>query len=215
MSTQDINPLFNGPVEELQVITEETVIEHDLGDGFRLEVRGVPTTETHPIHYRVIDTSDPHRETPMTVFDPPVAIFDSEALRDRYAAVVESLVDSDAAATFGEVVRDLGAAYQAGELLILEERVMLVVQSTERVEYDPHDAPPWTVWLTDDHVNSDWGLDRIRIGSDDWCATERPTIKFPTGLELRLHGKPTRWRQLRLLWTLMYARDAGDLLGGE
>lgn len=65
------------------------------------------------------------------------------------------------------------------------------------------------MYFTDDYVDSDWGIERVDIPLEEWLDTEHPYFSLPSGMNLRLQGYPDRWRTLRLIWTMMYARDEG------
>lgn len=210
MSTAErIKNIFADPDEQLTIITEDTTLEYDLGDGYRLDVVGQPDSDDgHPLQYQVYK-EDPKRgrDTMFTVFEPPAMVFESDAILDKYAAVIEGLVHSDGAETFRSVVRELGEDHRNGRLLVIEDKLATMIQSTADVKFNPDNRnQPWEVYLVDDEVNSDWGMDRVRIRASQWTS-DRPSFNLPTGLGRAPSGE--RWRQLRLIWTLMYARDAG------
>lgn len=208
MSTAErIKSLFADPEEELTIITEDTTLEYDLGGDYRLDVVGQPDNDEHPLQYRVVDESARGgKETTFTVFEPASVIFESESVVDRYASVIEGLVHETGAETFRDVIAELGEDYRNGHLLVLDSKAAKIIKSTADVEFNPEDRnSPWEVYFVDDHVRSDWGMDRVRITTDRWTH-DRPSLNLPTGLT---SPSGDTWRTVRLIWTLMYARDAG------
>lgn len=202
MSTARRVDAFAGADGQLRAITDADCLEYDLGKGYRLEVHGQPSVDGRPLQYRVVDEPT---ETLFTAFDPPVGIFESDALVERYAGVIEDLVHAEGADRFREIVAEFGADYRNGRLLVVAEKVAELIRATLRVEYNPENTRPWEVYFVDDDVRSDFGMDRVQIAAEQW-ADDHPHAILPDTFGY-LPGGDT-WRQLRLIWTLMYARDA-------